>query len=585
MAPARRISKLATAPPSEKYTTSPPATKSTRSRKGPQPKITKANSASESLALQNITTSTKAKAKGSGEAIPAKEKKTTPLPPSRTSSRLQEKTLSPLKSTEETEPAAKRSRSSLQIKSAPKSKSLTYTKLALKTRATPKTPPKLTSIPIEHLDVFACGTGEYGELGLGPQPNAKIVKRPRLNGLLSIDTVGIVAIAYGGMHGVALSYDGNVYTWGVNDLGALGRVTKAKDDKLKDADADSSDSEDEEDVPLNEDESTPKLVEFPCGTVITRIAAGDSITVVVTDTGLVYGWGTFRSNDGVLGFSTNSRIQHTPTLIKELKGIVDVCCGNDHALALDIKGKAWAWGNGQQNQLGRRVVERTRIQGLIPREVGIPRKKIKSIHSGSFHSFAVTIDGLVYSWGLNSFAQCGIYQEAKDESTTLIVPIPTCVSTLKNFEIVQLDGGDRHSIALTSDGDLLAWGRMDAHQVGIGLANLPQEDVILDVSGKPRCLIAPHKISETAFSSIASGSNHNIAISREDGAAYSWGFGDLFQCGQGNPGADVPVPTKIENTATQGVSMTSAACGGQVTILAGTRSQKINGSPMMNVSG
>lgn len=277
-----------------------------------------------------------------------------------------------------------------------------------------------------------------------------------------------------------------------------------------------------------------------------------------------------------MGFSTSSRIQQTPTLIKELKGITDVCCGNDHALALDIKGKAWAWGNGQQNQLGRRVVERTRIQGLIPREVGIPRKKIKSIHSGSFHSFAVTIDGLVYSWGLNSFAQCGIYQETRDDSTTLIVPVPTCVRALDNFDILQIDGGDRHSIALTSEGSLLAWGRMDAHQVGIGLENLPQEDVILDVSGKPRCLIAPHKVTETAFTAISSGSNHNIAIAKADGAAYSWGFGDLFQCGQGIPGVDVAVPTKIENTATKGVVMTAAACGGQVTILAGIPANKTN---------
>lgn len=286
-----------------------------------------------------------------------------------------------------------------------------------------------------------------------------------------------------------------------------------------------------------------------------------------------------------MGFSTTSRIQQTPTLIKELKHIVDVCCGNDHALALDAKGKAWAWGNGQQNQLGRRVVERTRIQGLVPREVGIPRKKVKSIHSGSFHSFAITTDGLVYSWGLNSFAQCGMYQEAQDESTTLIIPIPTRVKAFDGLDVVMLDGGDRHSIALTREGDLMAWGRMDAHQVGIGLENLPEEDVILDVSGKPRCLIVPHKISETRFSTIASGSDHSIALSRDDGSAYSWGFGDLFQCGHGNPGKDVPVPTRIENTATHGVRMTAAACGGQVTVLAGIPAPKINGTTTPKTSG
>jgi len=479
-----------------------------------------------------------------------------------------------------------------KARASPKSKSPTMPKAvapkaATKTKPAGKPVPILTTVPSDRVHVFACGTGEYGELGLGPSPKSKTVGRPRLNALLPIDSVGVVAVAYGGMHGMALTYDAKVYTWGVNDLGALGRITKAKDEKLKDADADSSDSEDEEEVPLNEDESTPKLVEFPEGTVITRIAAGDSLSLAVTNLGQVYGWGTFRvsplipgiasfsmltfrqTNDGVLGFSESVRIQQTPVLVDNLKNIVNVVCGNDHALALDVKGKAWAWGNGQQNQLGRRVVERTRMNGLRPRELGIPRKKVKSIHTGSFHSFAITTDDLVYSWGLNSFAQCGIYEEAKDDMTTLVVPVPTRVRALDDKDVIQVEGGDRHSIALTSKGELLAWGRMDAHQVGISHEKLPVEDVILDVSGKPRCLIVPHKVCDGEFGFVASGSNHSIALNKEDGAAYSWGFGDLFQCGQGPSGVDVPVPTKIENTATRDVHMIGAACGGQVTILAG----------------
>jgi regulator of chromosome condensation len=296
----------------------------------------------------------------------------------------------------------------------------------------------------------------------------------------------------------------------------------------------------------------------------------------------------------VLGFSVNSHIQQTPILIQGLKNIIDVACGNDHALALDNKGKAWAWGNSRQNELGRPVHKRRIIQGLIPREVEISRKKVKSIHSGSFHSFAVTTDGSIYSWGLNSFSQCGIYMEQPEEEVVLqeeepqkkkpqkkkpqeevpqemdplVVPIPTRVPALQDKDIVMLDGGDKHSIALTSDGDLLAWGNMTAHQVGIGPNRVPAADVILDMSGKPRCLIFPTKVTETKFKTIASGSNHNIAIGLKDGAAYSWGFGDQYQCGHGKD-EDVEVPTKIVNTATTGVNMVAAACGGHITVLAG----------------
>jgi regulator of chromosome condensation len=199
------------------------------------------------------------------------------------------------KRAEQVEPPAKRlhpaPKSSQAKPPPPKAKAVAKPKAAPKAKPAPKRGPILTQPPTERLKVFQCGTGENSELGLGPK--AKIVKRPRLNGFFDIAKVGVVAIAYGGMHGAALTHDGKVYTWGVNDQGALGRTTKAgdEDENMKDA---GSDDEDSEDVLLNEDESTPKLVEFPKGTIITRIACSDSATIAVTETGLVYGWGTFR---------------------------------------------------------------------------------------------------------------------------------------------------------------------------------------------------------------------------------------------------------------------------------------------------
>jgi regulator of chromosome condensation len=150
-----------------------------------------------------------------------------------------------------------------------------------------------------------------------------------------------------------------------------------------------------------------------------------------------------------LGFSLTSHIQKTPILVRKLKNIVSVSCGNDHALALDTKGKVWAWGYGQQNQLGRRVVELTRVQALVPRKIGIPRKIIRSIHYGSFHSLALKTDRIFYVWGLNSYA----HAETTDDGTTVIVPVPTPVKSLQELNIPQLDGGDKHSIALTNAGD------------------------------------------------------------------------------------------------------------------------------------
>lgn len=71
-----------------------------------------------------------------------------------------------------------------------------------------------------------CGEESSGELGLGNGKTAINVKRPRLNHNLSARDVGVVHLAVGGMHVAALARDGLIYTWGLNDHGALGRDTK-----------------------------------------------------------------------------------------------------------------------------------------------------------------------------------------------------------------------------------------------------------------------------------------------------------------------------------------------------------------------
>ena len=169
----------------------------------------------------------------------------------------------------------------------------------------PKKGPVINTAPTERLDVYVFGEGSAGELGLGPSRKAIDVKRPRINKLLSADTVGVVHVAVGGMHCAALTYDNKVITWGVNDQGALGRDTKweaplvdAKDDDKSDSDKNADD-----DSGLNPLESTPTAIPsdaFPEGTIFTQLACGDSITLALTDDGHVWAWGTFRVSDLLL---------------------------------------------------------------------------------------------------------------------------------------------------------------------------------------------------------------------------------------------------------------------------------------------
>ena len=88
----------------------------------------------------------------------------------------------------------------------------------------PTQTPFLNAAPTARLEVFVFGDGSSGELGLGNK-DAIEVKSPRLNYNLDPKSVGVVSLAAGGMHAVALTHDNKVLTWGVNDLSALGRDT------------------------------------------------------------------------------------------------------------------------------------------------------------------------------------------------------------------------------------------------------------------------------------------------------------------------------------------------------------------------
>lgn len=258
-------------------------------------------------------------------------------------------------------------------------------------------------------------------------------------------------------------------------------------------------------------------------------------------------------------------LQKTPLLIPELKNIKQLAAGSNHIQALDHKGNVFSWGCGEQNQLGRHIVSRQRANALVPSQFGLPKRKIKDISCGDYHSFAIDEAGHVYSWGLNNFGQAGISGGAGEDGA--IISTPTIVKSLADYKIAHITGGHHHSIACTDDHKVLVWGRCDDSQPGIDLDDIPKEDLISNEAGKPRILAKPTVIPDITGITVAAGIDNCLAIT-EEGEAYSWGFSANYRTGLGTDDS-IEEPTKLENTALQGVKLTFAGCGGQFSVLAG----------------
>ena len=112
--------------------------------------------------------------------------------------------------------------------------------------------------------VWTFGSGDCGQLAHGVEKDKDLmVHFPRQ--VLNLKATHITRIACGGLHSVAVDAVGQIYTWGCNDDGALGR---------------------------SGDENMPAKVEgFPTGILVNQAVAGDCHTAVLTVCGKVFTWG------------------------------------------------------------------------------------------------------------------------------------------------------------------------------------------------------------------------------------------------------------------------------------------------------
>ena len=180
----------------------------------------------------------------------------------------------------------------------------------------------------------------------------------------------VVAITAGGFHSLALKRDGSIVGWGYDFAGQATPPTNV--------------------------------------TGAVTVAAGGGHSLALKNDGSVVGWG----DDG--------HGQATPPA--NLTGVVAIAAGDAHSLALKSDGSVVGWG---YNAFGQ-ATPPTNLDSVV------------AVAAGYSHSLALKSDGSVVGWGLNYYGH--------------VVP-PT------NLAGVVAIAADRfHSLALKADGGVVAWG-------------------------------------------------------------------------------------------------------------------------------
>jgi alpha-tubulin suppressor-like RCC1 family protein len=296
--------------------------------------------------------------------------------------------------------------------------------------------------------VWTWGLNWYGQLGNGTSSTCfacASVPKP-VPGLRNI-----IAIASGGFFNLALTRDGHVWAWGVNQYGELGFPT----------------SQTCQGGPLPWSCSTRPHKVAGLDHVV-AIAAGDVHSLAVTTDGHVWAWG--RNAFDELGTATTQMCDGQPCspVPVELPGlhhIAAVAGETTNSLALSKSGRVWAWGDNSSGQLGNGTVRASRS----PLEIR-SLKSVVAIAGGSYYSLALTRHGNVYAWGRDNVGQLGAAVSTTCNGSPCSTR-PIRVGPMANVVAIASQSDALHALALTKKGRVYAWGWNPWGQLGDGTTN------------------------------------------------------------------------------------------------------------------
>jgi alpha-tubulin suppressor-like RCC1 family protein len=261
-----------------------------------------------------------------------------------------------------------------------------------------------------------------------------------------------------------------------------------------------------------------------------RLACGYAHVLVNRCRGPPLAWGA--NHYGCTGLAPANAASHPPgplaaaALATGIR-VVQVAAGRAHSLALTEYG-VYSWGSNRYGQLGLRPpLVRTsqptwvsfRGEPDSDREGGGGSSDdvnaadvIVKIAAGQYHSLAVDAGGRLYSWGWGVHGQLGHTHTNVED-----VDRPTVVGLLRRHAIVDAAAGFAHSLVLTAEGRVLAFGLGLFGQLGSGTTAKSSRPV-------PLPLLHPVRLIATGyFHSLAVLEKPAAADSKEQGLLYQWG--------------------------------------------------------------
>ena len=404
-------------------------------------------------------------------------------------------------------------------------------------------------------ELFSWGWNSHDTLGLGGERandndeksdvkknNKEFVKTPTKATYFAHDTTEeleqlhikdefvaseIVRVALGGWHALAIDQFGRVHAWGGNEYGQCATEKKKIEENFEVENA-ATTARDTTTAAIARDEerkrgvviddrgfantsiSTPITIPLDWKSPKTlikakRVACGGMSSFAVTADGDVYSWGC-----PVGGVGPNT---YHPKKVENLRDCCEIAAGSFHVLALAKDGTVYSWGHGEYGQLGHQKTGNE----ATPRAIEtLNRKGVVKIRAGGWHSACITAGGQLLTWGRGEYARLGMGDDDcadKITPTEVKFPSPTDADDdddeskhHQRYKIVDASLGGSHTIALTSQGQLLSWGRNSLGRLG-HVVNGPHSGIPGEVKFPP----LPNERKWICVK-LSCGGRHNMAL-------------------------------------------------------------------------
>ncbi|KAL4185963.1 hypothetical protein AMTRI_Chr10g233460 [Amborella trichopoda] len=354
--------------------------------------------------------------------------------------------------------------------------------------------------------VLSFGDGSHGALGLPFGYGADGYEPTPVAGLPERE---VCYVGCGHYHSLALTCDGEVWSWGRNDEGQLGRGLSAPRDSW----------------------NQPKKVEGLDHVKARAAFASGVVSTVIGDDGSLWVWG--KSKRGQLGLGRGVTEASRPTQIEALSRveIVKVALGWGHTFALAKDGRVFGWGYSADGRLG----------------------QVGDMEPSSLPSFTSPVVRNVTedTSSLLQVAEKLVSDDMEKEKDMPIIWEPSLLPDLIGVDVADIACGFDHSLILSRNGSLLSCGNNTYGQLS-------------RTSGESS--LGPVDIKEHQIIGISAGLGHSLALCRQSLESgyeiFSWGWNQNYQLGRSGVN---DLPLKV--VGLEGEDIVSV-CGGRVHSLA-----------------